>query len=408
MPSSLTPPSLTCATRPGRWWLLLLPLLMTTGPTLAQDLPGRGRQAAGCAAPPGSPLKVDVRDRGAVGDGRHDDTDALQAAIDEVGGTGGTVQVPEGVYLVDALRSVHLRSHMTLKMADGAVLRAIPNDQGHSAVLLLQSVADVNIVGGVIEGERAGHLGSDGEWGMGLSILASQRVAVDGVTARDCWGDGFYIGDAGSRDITVCRVLADHNRRQGMSITQGKRLVVRDSVFQRTAGTEPEAGLDIEPDRGDTVDDVQVLRNVFRDNAGGGLQIGPAVADRRVTFVTGVRVEDNDVVGNGVGALSPPSYAILLQASAGNQLRGNRVRDNVGIGIGVVSTQDALIEGNSVTGTAASGDWVESGAGIILEQDQGSRCIGNKVAHNAGHGIFTWRSDARLRDNRVFDNGLKP
>ena len=404
MPLRLTRPRLSMLAVPRCGLLLLL----AAGPALAAAAPGPGRPGTGCAVPPGSTLTVNVRDRGAVGDGVQDDTDALQAAVNEVGGSGGTVHVPEGIYRIDALRSVRLRSDMTLRLDNGAVLRAAPNDQGHSAVLLLQSVADVNIVGGVIEGERAGHLGSEGEWGMGLSILSSQRVAVDGVTARECWGDGFYIGDAGSRDITLCGVLADHNRRQGLSITQGKRLVVRDSVFQRTEGTEPEAGLDIEPDRGDAVDQVLIERNVFRDNAGGGLQIGPAVADRQVTFVTGVRVEDNDVIGNGVGALSPPNYGIQLQASSGNTLRGNRVRDVTGIGIGVLYTQGARVEGNSVTGTVASGDWVESGAGIILEKDQGSRCTGNKVAHNAGHGIFTWRSDATLRDNRVFDNGLKP
>jgi polygalacturonase len=46
----------------------------------------------------------DQRQRqGRKGDGETDDTAAIQAAIDEVGGTGGTVLVPKGTYMVDAV-----------------------------------------------------------------------------------------------------------------------------------------------------------------------------------------------------------------------------------------------------------------------------------------------------------------
>ena len=58
----------------------------------------------GCVVAPKSPLVVNVRDKGAKGDGRTDDTDAIQAAIDEVGGTGGTVLVPGGTYMVEVVK----------------------------------------------------------------------------------------------------------------------------------------------------------------------------------------------------------------------------------------------------------------------------------------------------------------
>ena len=63
----------------------------------------------GCVVAPKSPLVVNVRDKGAKGDGRTDDTEAIQAAIDEVGGTGGTVLVPSGTYMVDAVKKKQRR-----------------------------------------------------------------------------------------------------------------------------------------------------------------------------------------------------------------------------------------------------------------------------------------------------------
>jgi polygalacturonase len=58
---------------------------------------------------------VDVRSFGAVGDGVRDDTAAFQAAINSLPSTGGTVTVPAGTYLIDAVRTIKLRSLMHLR-----------------------------------------------------------------------------------------------------------------------------------------------------------------------------------------------------------------------------------------------------------------------------------------------------
>ena len=54
----------------------------------------------GAPTPSDSPW-INVRDHGAIGDGRHDDTDAILAAIDEAEmNGGGMVALPSGVYNV--------------------------------------------------------------------------------------------------------------------------------------------------------------------------------------------------------------------------------------------------------------------------------------------------------------------
>ena len=225
---------------------------------------------------PKSPLVVNVRDKGAKGDGRTDDTNAIQAAIDEVGGTGGTVLVPGGTYMVDAVkkkRRLALKSDMTLKLAKDAVLKAIPNDSRKYSVLSISDVSNVTVMGGTLEGDRTEHKGKAGEAGMGIRIDdGAKRVTISGVTSRKMWGDGFYV--EGAKDTKFCAVVADNNRRQGLSIVEADGVLVTDSVFRNTRGTRPSAGIDLEPDHAEQkIVNVRIQNSKFIDNAGPGIEI---------------------------------------------------------------------------------------------------------------------------------------
>jgi len=228
-----------------------------------------------CAVKPTSSLVVNVKTKGAKGDGKTDDTKAIQRAIDEVAGTGGTVYVPNGTYMVHTIGNdiLHLGSKMTFRLADQAVIRAIPNDKKHYSVLKISGVSDVIVIGGTLQGDRRHHKGKKGEWGMGIFIAQkSARVTIVGVTARDMWGDGFYIKDG--TDVAFCSVAAIHNRRQGLSIINAQRVLVTQSVFRDTRGTRPSMGIDLEPDRPEhSIVDVKIERSKFIDNAGGGITI---------------------------------------------------------------------------------------------------------------------------------------
>ncbi|MEZ5875691.1 MAG: glycosyl hydrolase family 28-related protein [Hyphomicrobiales bacterium] len=230
---------------------------------------------AGCSVKPSSALVVNVKDRGAEGDGKTDDTTKIQRAIDEVAGTGGTVYLPDGVYMVRTIgkRRLQLGSNMTLKLAEGAVLKAIPNDARGYSVLRLINVTDVAIVGGTLQGDRSEHKGKSGEWGMGIRIdKGTKRVAIVGVTAKDMWGDGFFV--KGGSDVALCNVAALHNRRQGLSIIDVQRLLVTGSLFKDTRGTRPSAGIDIEPDKPEQkAANVRIENSKFVNNAGGGIMI---------------------------------------------------------------------------------------------------------------------------------------
>lgn len=267
-----------------------------------------------CSTTPASRLIVNVKQFGAMGDGRTDDTKAIQMAIDKVAGTGGTVYLPNGVYRVhtDPRRRLILKSNMTFKMAPAASLKMFPTERMHYSVLRIPEAEDVTVTGGTLIGDRASHKGRGGEWGMGISIRdGSKRITISNVHIREMWGDGLHVLDA--EDVAFCSIRAEKNRRQGLSIIKGNRILVTRSIFRDTRGTRPSAGIDLEPDRPDqTISNVRIERSLFINNEGGGIMLaGKKARISRVqiqnNYFEGVRpvlieysprVADSQICGN--------------------------------------------------------------------------------------------------------------
>lgn len=101
-----------------------------------------------------------IRDYGAVGDGKTLDTAAIQKALDECGKAGGgTVVLPAGTYLS---KPIFLRNHLVLQLDEGAILKATdepadfadPNeDKGVVAFVNGKNLTNITIDGkGTIDG----------------------------------------------------------------------------------------------------------------------------------------------------------------------------------------------------------------------------------------------------------------
>ena len=271
----------------------------------------------GCGSAPTSKLKVNVKSIGAKGDGRTNDTAAIQKAIDKVAGTGGTVYIPDGTYRVRAEKRQRLilKSNMTLKLSKKATLKMFPTDQKVYSVLYIPNAQDVTVRGGTLVGDRRNHKGRGGEWGFGIAIQkGSKRITVSHVRAREMWGDGFYVDDA--TDVAFCSVYAERNRRQGLSIIHGNRILVTRSVFRDTKGTRPGAGIDLEPDRPEqTISNVRIERSMFFNNEGGGIMIAGKKAR-----VSRVQIQNNDFDG------ARPLLIEYAPRVAGSHICSNRYR----------------------------------------------------------------------------------
>jgi exo-poly-alpha-galacturonosidase len=151
---------------------------------------------------------LNVRERGAQGDGRAEDTAAIQQAIDACP-AGGTVLVPAGLYAVDHLE---LKSGLTLDLEPGATLHFLGRGVGHydpHDVVLPGPDGPVSVsVGALITGVHADHvtitgggtIQANGEtWWPHASDYRPKVFEVAG--ARDLFVQGITVEDPPSWDV---------------------------------------------------------------------------------------------------------------------------------------------------------------------------------------------------------------
>ena len=93
-----------------------------------------------------------VRDHGAIGDGKTLDTKAIQETIDQCAKEGGKVYLPSGVYLSGSLR---LRSNVTIEISEGATLLGSTNIKDYEGkkrdILELHFIEEVNNLADIAE-----------------------------------------------------------------------------------------------------------------------------------------------------------------------------------------------------------------------------------------------------------------
>lgn len=193
----------------------------------------------------------DVRQFGALGDGRHIDSPAINDALLQAAADGGgTVVLGRGTYLSYSLR---LQSGVTLRLEQGAVLKAAPatetegydeaepkssrfQDFGHShwhnSLLWGENLHDVVIEGeGLIDGSDVLTRGGQRKSSSGqttankaLALRDCQRVTIRGVSFLNC--GHFALLLTGVDHLLIEHVTADTNR-DGFDIDCCEDVVVR-------------------------------------------------------------------------------------------------------------------------------------------------------------------------------------
>lgn len=153
----------------------------------------------------------------------------------------------------------------------GVILEAMKGEfhEKRGALFTILGVKNVTMIGyGATfrmhkEDYQNSKLYTPAEWRHALEIRAlvgkpTENITIKGFHFEKSGGDGLYVGgaiDSTSKipiqpvNILIEDVVSYDNHRQGFSITGAEKLKIVNGVFIDTKGTEPQAGVDWEPER---------------------------------------------------------------------------------------------------------------------------------------------------------------
>ena len=167
----------------------------------------------------------------------------IQKALDD----NEIVLLPNFPLLVND-KGIKLNNNSTLLFDNGSQIKLKATDKGGYAIININNKKNVSIYNAKIIGDRNEHLGTKGEWGMGISINDAADVKIYNAVVKNCWGDGIYIGGKNfSSNITIIGGLIDNNRRNGISIIGGDNILLQNLMISNSNGANPQTGIDLEP-----------------------------------------------------------------------------------------------------------------------------------------------------------------
>ncbi len=204
------------------------------------------------------------------------------------------IRFDKGVYMIQCnwrnrfhapTDGILVPSGLTLDLGDSTFMME-PNSYPEYAVFSIVNASDVRILGGTLLGDINEHvyaphpLSPTHEFGFGICISASRNVLIQGVTIRGMTGDGIILegsyaaladGGSLSSGVKILGCEISSCRRQGISVIGAVDSEIAYNRIYDIRGTDPQFGIDVEPELDYVVSNIDIHHNVIAGCAGGAI-----------------------------------------------------------------------------------------------------------------------------------------
>lgn len=281
-----------------------------------------------------------------------DATDCLQDAIDS-GVSKLIVDNMGSDWIIN--KPIRLASNQTIVFADGVVVQA-KEDCFHGkndSLFVASGLSNIEMIGegkAVLRMRKEDYLDATrytkAEWRMGVSLRDVTNFTMRNLTVANTGGDGIYVGastNGACKNILVENCIFDSNSRQGISVISVDGFMVRNSKFINTDGTNPQAGIDFEPNHpGQQLTNCVMENCFFANNTGGGVDIYSVNLDGNTPPIS-ITIKDSLIKGNSVGLAATPTRSVE------SPLRGKVLFENCTFDQQRIRINNPLVQGVQFT-----------------------------------------------------------
>jgi len=283
-----------------------------------------------------------VDDYGAVGDGITNDHDAIQNAIWDLRSTGGTLQFTSGkTYIIGTGLNFYTFSathnylvtttgtdKATIKIQDGA-----PLNWNHWGFRLSEA-RNITIENLVIDGNRDTRNPTVETSGTDVIFIdgASDGTRLKNLNIINSPADNIYIvvhnGETVMKDFEMYNCVVENGFRNNMSVISGENFKIIGCEFNNANGTDPQSGIDFEPNNGDSTGYKNIIVEgcKFKDNVRYGLELTTVKPGDGSSFIKNNYFENNGIL---VGSKNNEIHHNIFAKQDHQHLHTDQTRDGI-------------------------------------------------------------------------------
>jgi len=290
---------------------------------------------------------------GIEGDGVTDNHESLQDLFDFAVVNQYSVEILKGIFIIsreinipNPTKGMEIKGPGTIKFIDGGAV------DGFGAIFRILNAKELTISGLTLDGNRQNRTPAEVAAHTIKLETNSENVNIENIVIKNSVTDGIYIASAEPsdtatfpRNINIQNIQIDSSYRNGISVINAINCVIQNNEIKNTFGTLPEAGIDVESDKGNAATrGVFILNNWIHNNNGDGILIAQPESPRTIN------IENNTIENNLLAG---------IEAYGSNMNINNNSIANCGEGItvGQLSGPDLLvnIENNDIRNVTTNG-----------------------------------------------------